>query len=69
VFPINWDDADILNTIKQIGDTDPLVMRINDRASLHRGVVNVVEIEVIKIGDDVTSAYPTGGLSTPIDKF
>jgi hypothetical protein len=69
VFPINWDDADILNAIKQIGDTDPLVMWINDRASLHRGVLSGVEIEVIKIGNDVTSAYPTGDISTPIDKF
>ena len=69
VFPTNWDDADILNAIKQIGNTDPLVMRINDRSSLHRGVVNGVEIEVIKIGDNVTSAYPTGGISTPIDRF
>jgi hypothetical protein len=69
VFPTNWNDADILNAIKQIGNTDPLVIRINDRSSLHRGVVNGVEIEVIKIGDDVTSAYPTGGISTPLDKF
>jgi hypothetical protein len=69
VFPTNWNDADILNAIKQIGNTDPLVIRINDRSSLHRGVVNGVELEVIKIGDDVTSAYPTGGISTPLDRF
>jgi hypothetical protein len=31
--------------------------------------VNGVELEVIKIGNDVTSAYPTGGISTPLDRF
>jgi RHS repeat-associated protein len=69
VFPTIWNDADILDAIKKIGNTDPLVMRINDRSSLHRGVVNGVELEVIKKGDDVTSAYPTGGISTPLDSF
>ena len=55
--------------ICQIGDTDPLVMRIKDKASLHRGVVNGVEIEVIKIGNNVTSAYPTGGKPTTLTSF
>jgi hypothetical protein len=32
-----------------------------DGTTLHRGVVNGVQVEVMKIGDAVTSGYPTGG--------
>ncbi len=69
VFPENWVDADILNAVKQIGSQPPLVVRDRDQASLHRGKIDGVEIEVIKIGDDVTLAYPTGGIPTSLDKF
>lgn len=33
---------------------------------LHRGVINGVEIDVIKIGDKVISGYPTGQTNAPL---
>jgi len=32
---------------------------------LHRNIINGVEIDVIKQGDNVISGYPVGGKPTP----
>lgn len=66
IFPENWGDKQIINNISNVGDTSPIGFRARDGATLHRQTINGVQIEVIKIGDDVVSGYPTGGGVTGI---
>lgn len=61
LFPGGWSEDKIIASIKNIGDTPSIGVRSRDGATLHRGVIDGVQIEVIKIGDTVTSGYPTGG--------
>ena len=61
LFPDSWSDSDILNSIKAVGDGSPLGVRSSDGATFYRDIVNNVEIEVIKVGNDVVAGYPTGG--------
>ncbi|MFC6335235.1 hypothetical protein ACFP56_21650 [Paenibacillus septentrionalis] len=37
--------------------------RLRDGATWHRATINGVEIDLIKVGDDVTSGYPTGTIN------
>ena len=64
LFPNTWSDESIIKGIKTVGDTPPIGFRQRDGATLHRDIINGVQIEVIKVGSDVTSGYPTGGDST-----
>lgn len=43
-----------------MGDTAAISSRLRDRATWHRARIDGVEIDVIKVGKDVTSGYPTG---------
>jgi len=61
LFPDSWSNQSIVDNIKKVGDMPHIGARASDGATLHRGAVNGVQIEVIKIGDNVTSGYPTGG--------
>lgn len=61
VFPSTWSDEKIIESIKRAGNTDALGERARDGSTVHRDVVDGVEIEVIKRGYNVTSGYPTGG--------
>ncbi|WP_342547539.1 EndoU domain-containing protein [Paenibacillus sp. FSL P2-0089] len=61
LFPDSWSDSQIINSIKDTGNTASVGVRTSDGATLHRGTVNGVQVEVIKIGDNVVSGYPTGG--------
>ncbi|WP_304943998.1 EndoU domain-containing protein [Vallitalea guaymasensis] len=61
LFPDKWSDNDILKAIEKVGNTSSIGVRTRDGATLHRAIVNNVQIEVIKIGDIVKSGYPTGG--------
>ncbi len=61
LFPDTWSDESIINSIKTVGDTPPIGIRTRDGTTLHREIVNGVQVEVMKIGSDVTSGYPTGG--------
>ncbi|WP_244648363.1 EndoU domain-containing protein [Ruminiclostridium herbifermentans] len=63
LFPENWSNKNIIDSIKTVGDTPPIGVR--DNLTLHRGIVNGVEIDVIKDGNNVISGYPTGGKLTP----
>lgn len=63
IFPDSWSNENILNSIRTVGDSPAIGIR--DASTLHRGIVNGVEIDVIKIGDNVISGYPTGGKLTP----
>ncbi|WP_312095216.1 EndoU domain-containing protein, partial [Aminipila sp.] len=66
IFPENWSDKQIIDNISSVGDTRPIGFRARDGATLHRDTINGVQVEVIKIGDDVVSGYPTGGGVTGI---
>ncbi|MEI2395757.1 EndoU domain-containing protein [Paenibacillus phytohabitans] len=66
LFPESWSDSQIINSIKDTGNTAPIGVRASDGATLHRGTVNGVQVEVIKIGDNVVSGYPTGGGATQL---
>jgi hypothetical protein len=61
VFPEGWSDTKIIDSIKKVGNGKEIGFRNHDGAKLFRQVIDGVEIEVIKIGDNVVSGYPTGG--------
>ena len=79
LFPGSWSDADIMSAIQDVGaPANSIGTRISDGANaysngtastLYRGQVNGVNMEVIKIGNRVTSAYPTGGGFPSLDLF
>jgi hypothetical protein len=60
LFPESWSDADILSAVKQTGNGSPIATRASDGASLYQSTVNGVDIEVIKVGDNITAGYPCG---------
>lgn len=64
LFPEGWSSDKIINSIKTVGDSSPIGVRASDGAMLYRDIIDGVQIEVIKIGDTVTSGYPTGGIKT-----
>ncbi|MFU8646650.1 EndoU domain-containing protein [Lysinibacillus sp. RSDA_15] len=65
-FPEGWSDLKILDSITDIGNSPSISIRGRDGATLHRGIVDGVEIDVIKIGDTVVSGYPTGQINAPL---
>jgi hypothetical protein len=65
LFPEGWTSTQSIHAIKQTGDSVPVATRV-DGATLHQSTVNGVKIEVIKVGNDVTAAYPCGkGCTSP----
>lgn len=64
LFPEGWSSDKIINSIKTVGDSTPIGVRASDGAMLYRDMIDGVQIEVIKMGDTVTSGYPTGGIKT-----
>ena len=61
VFPETWSNEDVINSIKQVGDTQAVGVRLRDQTTIHLGEINGVQVEVMKIGGYTTSGYPTGG--------
>ncbi|WP_201262226.1 EndoU domain-containing protein [Lysinibacillus mangiferihumi] len=66
IFPEGWSDIKILDSITDIGNSPPISIRGRDGATFHRGIIDGVEIDVIKIGDTVVSGYPTGQINAPL---
>ncbi|WP_434779026.1 EndoU domain-containing protein [Neisseria sp. Ec49-e6-T10] len=66
IFPEGWSDTKILGSITDIGNSPPISVRGRDGATFHRGIVDGVEIDVIKIGDNIVSGYPTGQINAPL---
>lgn len=60
LFPESWTEEQILNSITNVGNAPAISTRLRDGATWHRAIVNGVEIDVIKAGENVTSGYPTG---------
>ena len=60
IFPNSWSDSKIIESIKDVGDSPIIAVRGRDGATWHRKIIDGVEIDVIKLGDDVVSGYPTG---------
>ena len=65
VFPDSWSDSKIIDTIKEVGDSHSISVRGRDGATWHRKIVDGVEVDVIKLGNDVISGYPTGKVNAP----
>ncbi|MED0961482.1 EndoU domain-containing protein [Bacillus paramycoides] len=67
IFPESWSDKKILDSITDIGNSSLLsIIRGRDGATFHREIIDGVEIDVIKIGDNVVSGYPTGQINAPL---
>ncbi|EGO8792196.1 EndoU domain-containing protein [Enterococcus faecalis] len=66
VFPNGWSDTKILDSIKNVGNSPTISVRGRDGATWHRTIVDGVEIDVIKLGDNIVSGYPTGKVNAPI---
>lgn len=60
VFPDGWTDKKIVESIQKVGNSDAISIRTRDGATWHRGIVDGVEIDVLKNGNEVISGYPTG---------
>lgn len=59
-----------MSAVRSVGSRENAVItRISDRSTLYQGTVNGVDMEVMKIGSRVTSAYPTGGTWTPLSTY
>ncbi|WP_314060543.1 EndoU domain-containing protein [uncultured Vagococcus sp.] len=65
VFPEGWSDIKIVESSKKIGNSTPVNVRARDGATWHRSIIDGVEIDVIKRGNEITSAYPTGTVNGP----
>lgn len=59
LFPESWTEEQILNSITNVGNAPAISTRLRDGATRHRAIVNGVEIDAIKAGENVTSGYPT----------
>ncbi|MCT4451088.1 EndoU domain-containing protein [Lactiplantibacillus plantarum] len=55
LFPNGWSDAKIIDSIQKVANGKVIGVRASDGAELLRGTVDGVEIEVIKIGNEVVS--------------
>ncbi|MGY3777321.1 EndoU domain-containing protein [Isobaculum melis] len=65
VFPEGWSESKILESSKSIGNSTPINVRSIDGATWHRSIIDGVEIDVIKRGNEIISAYPTGTVNGP----
>ncbi|MEX6320502.1 VENN motif pre-toxin domain-containing protein [Providencia huaxiensis] len=65
LFPEHWSDRSIIDSVNKIGNSTAIGQRSSTGETLHRGVINGVEIDVIKKGNQVTAGYPVGGKPTP----
>ena len=59
LFPEHWTPSQSIGAVKQVGDLVPVATRA-DGAALYQSTVNGVQIEVIKVGNNVTAGYPVG---------
>ncbi|EAC8165351.1 transposase [Listeria monocytogenes] len=65
IFPEDWSDKDIIDSILKVSNSNAIGQRNIDGLTLHRGKINGVEIDVIKKGNEIISGYPVGGKPTP----
>ncbi|HCJ4260296.1 TPA: EndoU domain-containing protein [Listeria innocua] len=65
IFPEDWSDKDIIDSILKVSNSTAIGQRKIDGLTLHRGKVDGVEIDVIKKGNEIISGYPVGGKPTP----
>ena len=65
IFPDSWSETEIISAIKKTGNSSIIAIRAKDGATFHRQIINGVEIDVIKINNEVVSGYPTGKVNAP----
>lgn len=58
-----------MNAVTTTGSSKSVATRAFDGASLHQSTIDGVKVEVIKIGDNVTSGYPCGKGCMTIEQF
>ena len=68
LFPDGWTSSQIIEAVKLTGDTTRIAIR-PDGATLHQTLINGIKVEVIKIGNKVTAAYPCGRGCTSVSAF
>ncbi|EPX8803216.1 T7SS effector LXG polymorphic toxin [Listeria monocytogenes] len=64
IFPEDWSDKDIIDSILKVSNSTAIGQRKIDGLTLHRGKIDGVEIDVIKKGNEIISGYPVGGKPT-----
>ena len=69
LFPESWSDEKIISATIQVGNTKSMATRPRDNATLHQFQIDGINIEVIKIGDNVISSYPCGNNCTSTENF
>ncbi|EDN9143902.1 transposase [Listeria monocytogenes] len=65
IFPEDWSDKDIIDSILKVSNSTAIGQRKIDGLTLHRGKIDGGEIDVIKKGNEIISGYPVGGKPTP----
>ena len=69
LYPDNWTDEKISNSVRYTSASDPIAKRARDGATYHRQIVDGVEVAVVKEGGQVTSGFPTGTKDFILDGF
>ncbi|WP_284197103.1 EndoU domain-containing protein [Chitinimonas prasina] len=70
LYPKSWSESNIFDSIQAVGSpNNAIATRISDGSTLYQGTVSGINMEVIKIGNRVTAAYPTGGGFTSLETF
>jgi len=59
-FPESWTDEEVIYASKHATESPVIGRRFHDGATLHRSKINGVNVDVIKEGNIVTSAFPPG---------
>ena len=52
INPDGWSDEKIIESIKAVGNSSPIGVRVSDGAMLYREIIDGVQIEVIKMFDE-----------------
>lgn len=68
LFPEGWTQQQVLDSVRTVGGATAVASRA-DGSALFQGTVNGVRVEVIKVGNNVTAAYPCGKSCTDPTKF
>ena len=62
LFPSDWSDDKIIKSVMTVAHSSEKGLRTRDNATWHRENIDGIDIDVIKLGNIIVSAYPTGGV-------
>lgn len=69
VFPEHWSDRKILSATRVVSRYPALGTDATTGKTLHRGTIDGVKMEVIRLDNKVYSSYPLGGKLSIPDNF